>query len=138
MSDSREDITPNPPRWKPNPDPSSIHVSGLDISAPLHDQIEQIEQLITFKLQVSPESSSYSINLNAFSFQNIDETFSKIHNVLATKILPAVKRYGVGTEPVREAARVCNYFLNTLDFTYYLVLDFILRTSCPDSDTDIR
>jgi len=67
MSDSREDIVPNPPRWKPNPDPSSIHVSGLDTSAPIHDQVEQIEQLITFKLQVSPRSSSYSINLNAFS-----------------------------------------------------------------------
>lgn len=39
--------------------------------------------------------------------QNIDENFSKIHHALATKLLPAVKRYAVGTEPVREAAKVC-------------------------------
>jgi hypothetical protein len=38
--------------------------------------------------------------------QNIDENFSKIHNVLANKILPAVKRYSIGTMPVREAAKV--------------------------------
>ena len=41
-----------------------------------------------------------------FGAQNIDETFSKIHNVLSNRILPAVKRYAVGTEPVREAAKV--------------------------------
>ncbi|KAJ7508460.1 DASH complex subunit Ask1-domain-containing protein [Mycena galericulata] len=79
-------IPPNPPRWEPNPDPASIVVPGLDTTAPLLDQIEQMEQLITIKLQ------------------NIDENFSKIHNVLANKILPAVKRYAVGTKPVREAA----------------------------------
>ncbi|KAJ7894588.1 hypothetical protein B0H13DRAFT_2036101 [Mycena leptocephala] len=71
-------IPPNPPRWRPNPDPSSIVVPGLDESAPVLDQIEQMEQLITIKLQ--------------------------IHNILANKILPAVKRYAVGTKPVREAA----------------------------------
>jgi DASH complex subunit ASK1 len=38
--------------------------------------------------------------------QNIDENFSKIHNILANKLLPAVKRYAVGTEPIREAAKV--------------------------------
>ncbi|KAJ7146389.1 DASH complex subunit Ask1-domain-containing protein [Mycena epipterygia] len=79
-------IPPNPPRWQPNPDPASIVVPGLDTTAPLLDQIEQMEQLITIKLQ------------------NIDENFSKIHNILANKILPAVKRYAVGTKPVREAA----------------------------------
>ncbi|KAJ7462097.1 DASH complex subunit Ask1-domain-containing protein [Mycena latifolia] len=79
-------IPPNPPRWQPNPDPASIVVPGLDTTAPVLDQIEQMEQLITIKLQ------------------NIDENFSKIHNILANKILPAVKRYAVGTKPVREAA----------------------------------
>ncbi|KAJ7222877.1 DASH complex subunit Ask1-domain-containing protein [Mycena haematopus] len=76
----------NPPRWTPNPDPSTIQVPGLDTTAPLLDQIEQMEQLITIKLQ------------------NIDENFSKIHGILANKILPAVKRYAVATKPVREAA----------------------------------
>ncbi|PPQ81837.1 hypothetical protein CVT26_014384 [Gymnopilus dilepis] len=41
---------------------------------------------------------------------NIDENFSKIHNLLATKLLPAVKRYAVGTEPVREAAKFWTSF----------------------------
>lgn len=53
MADNRRPIPPNPPRWQPNPDPASIHVPGLDTSAPVLDQIEQMEQLITIKLQVS-------------------------------------------------------------------------------------
>jgi hypothetical protein len=45
-------IPPNPPRWEPSIDPASIHVPGLDTSAPVNDQIDQIEQLTTLKLQV--------------------------------------------------------------------------------------
>jgi hypothetical protein len=45
-------ILPNPPRWEPNVDPDGIHVHGLDPTTPVNDQIEQIEQLITLKLQV--------------------------------------------------------------------------------------
>ncbi|KAF8913161.1 hypothetical protein CPB84DRAFT_1841562 [Gymnopilus junonius] len=92
MASTRKPISPNPPRWKPNPDPSSIVIPGLDTDASTVDQIEQIEQLITIKLQ------------------NIDENFSKIHNLLANKLLPAVKRYAVGTEPVREAAKFWTSF----------------------------
>ncbi|KAK2460119.1 hypothetical protein APHAL10511_007885 [Amanita phalloides] len=88
----RRPIPPNPPRWAPNPDPASIDVPGLDTTAPIHDQIDQIEQMITVKLQ------------------NIDENFSKIQSILANKILPAVKRYAVGTEPVREAAKFWTSF----------------------------
>ncbi|KAK1218326.1 DASH complex subunit ask1 [Marasmius sp. AFHP31] len=87
MPFERRPIPPNPPRWQPNPDPDSIEIPGLDTSAPPGEQIEQIEQLITLKLQ------------------NIDENFSKIHHILSTRILPAVKKYAVGTEPVREAAK---------------------------------
>ncbi|KAF8659272.1 hypothetical protein AX14_007586 [Amanita brunnescens Koide BX004] len=89
MSDipPRRPIPPNPPRWAPNPDPASIHIPGLDTSAPINDQIEQMDQLITIKLQ------------------NIDENFSKIHNIIATRILPAMKRHAAGTKPVREAAK---------------------------------
>jgi hypothetical protein len=50
--DTRKPIPPNPPRWQPNPNPSSINVPGLDKDASVTDQIEQIEQLITIKLQV--------------------------------------------------------------------------------------
>ena len=45
-------ITPNPPRWQPSTDPASIVVPGLDANASFNDQIDQIEQLITIKLQV--------------------------------------------------------------------------------------
>ncbi|KAG6849016.1 hypothetical protein H0H93_011961, partial [Arthromyces matolae] len=64
----------------------------LNTSAPVHDQIEQMEQLITLKLQ------------------NIDENFAKIHHLLANKVLPALKRYAVATEPVREAAKFWTSF----------------------------
>jgi len=39
--------------------------------------------------------------------QNIDNNMSKIANVLEKKLLPAAKWFGVGTKPVREAAKVC-------------------------------
>ncbi|ESK85121.1 dash complex subunit ask1 [Moniliophthora roreri MCA 2997] len=86
-SQSRRPIPSDPPRWQPSSNPESIQIPGLDTTAPPSEQIEQIEQLITLKLQ------------------NIDENFSKIHHILSTKILPAVKRYAVGTEPVRDAAK---------------------------------
>ncbi|KAG6879325.1 hypothetical protein C0992_003542 [Termitomyces sp. T32_za158] len=89
---SRRNIPENPTRWRPNPDPASIIVPGLDTSAPVLDQIEQMEQLITLKLQ------------------NIDANFAKIHHCLANKVLPALKRYAVATEPVREAAKFWTSF----------------------------
>ncbi|KAG6889335.1 hypothetical protein C0995_001742 [Termitomyces sp. Mi166 len=58
----------------------------------LLDQIEQMEQLITLKLQ------------------NIDANFANIHHLLANKVLPALKRYAVATEPVREAAKFWTSF----------------------------
>ncbi|KAG1839491.1 hypothetical protein C8R48DRAFT_89101 [Suillus tomentosus] len=85
-------IIPNPPRWQASADPASIDVQGLDTNASVNDQIDQIEQLITIKLQ------------------NIDTNFSKIQNIMATKLLPAVKRYAVSTEPVREAAKFWTSF----------------------------
>ncbi|KAF8548879.1 hypothetical protein OG21DRAFT_667610 [Imleria badia] len=85
-------IEPNPPRWSPSTDPASIVVPGLDTKAPINDQIDQIEQLITIKLQ------------------NIDANFSRIQQLMATRLLPAVKRYALGTEPVREAAKFWTSF----------------------------
>ncbi|KZV92558.1 hypothetical protein EXIGLDRAFT_692584 [Exidia glandulosa HHB12029] len=78
---------PLPPRWEPTRDPQDIHVPGLDTSAPVAEQIEQIEQLITIKLQ------------------NMDENFAAIHHLITTRLLPAIKRYSVASEPIREAAR---------------------------------
>ena len=45
-------IEPLQPRWEPKSNPRDIVVPGLDTNASVQDQIEQIEQLITIKLQV--------------------------------------------------------------------------------------
>ncbi|EKM61691.1 uncharacterized protein PHACADRAFT_204861 [Phanerochaete carnosa HHB-10118-sp] len=92
MTPPLKPVEPNTPRWEPSEDPSTIVVPSLDTTAPVNDQIEQIEQLITIKLQ------------------NVDANFSKIQQVMANRILPAVKRYAVGTEPVREAAKFWTTF----------------------------
>ncbi len=57
----RRPIPPHPPRWQPNPDPASIEVPGLDTTASVNDQIDQIEQLITIKLQVRQHYSKVTI-----------------------------------------------------------------------------
>ncbi|KAH9984074.1 hypothetical protein BJV74DRAFT_590288 [Russula compacta] len=85
-------IPENPPRWKPSTDPASINVTGLDTTASVNDQIDQIDQLITLKLQ------------------DIDANFSRMQQVLSNRILPAFKRYSIGTEPVREAAKFWTSF----------------------------
>ncbi|KAA1478063.1 hypothetical protein DENSPDRAFT_921034 [Dentipellis sp. KUC8613] len=85
-------ILPNQARWEPSADPTSIAVPGLDTTASVNDQIDQIEQLITIKLQ------------------NIDANFSKMQQIMSSRLLPAFKRYSVGTEPVREAAKFWTSF----------------------------
>ncbi|KAI0279408.1 hypothetical protein BGY98DRAFT_933197 [Russula aff. rugulosa BPL654] len=95
MSTTIKELKPipeNPPRWKPSSDPTSITVAGLDTSASVTDQIDQIDQLITLKLQ------------------DIDANFSKMQQVLSNRILPAFKRYSIGTEPAREAAKFWTSF----------------------------
>lgn len=52
MTPTLRPIEPKAPRWEPTADPNDIVVPGLDTTAPVQDQIEQIEQLITIKLQV--------------------------------------------------------------------------------------
>lgn len=44
--------------------------------------------------------------------QNIDANMSRIQHLMQTRLLPAFKRFSVGTEPVREAARVCSLLLD--------------------------
>ncbi len=56
MSTTIKELKPIPEnlsRWKPSSDPASITVPGLDTTASVTDQIDQIDQLITLKLQVS-------------------------------------------------------------------------------------
>ncbi|KAN0136028.1 hypothetical protein V8E53_006189 [Lactarius tabidus] len=80
-------IPPNPPRWDPSSYFSSISRPGLDTTASVNDQIDQIDQLITLNLQ------------------DIDVNFSKMQQVLSNRILPFLKRFVIGTELVREATK---------------------------------
>ena len=59
MAPPLKPIEPKTLRWEPANDPHEIPVPGLDTTAPPYDQIEQIEQLITIKLQV-PSPSLYA------------------------------------------------------------------------------
>ena len=49
-------IEPKGIRWEPSSDPNDITVPGLDTNASVNEQVEQIEQLITIKLQVRPDN----------------------------------------------------------------------------------
>ena len=100
-------IPENPPRWKPSTDPASINVTGLDTTASVNDQIDQIDQLITLKLQVRVLDGFQRQDRSVSQLQDIDANFSRMQQVLSNRILPAFKRYSIGTEPVREAAKVC-------------------------------
>lgn len=64
MADRLKPIEPKSERWEPAADPNDIVVPGLDTAASAYDQIEQIEQLITIKLQVLPS------NFDAYLFTN--------------------------------------------------------------------
>ena len=53
MTSPLKPVEPKGQRWEPSDDPDGIVVPGLDVTASVNDQIEQIEQLITIKLQVN-------------------------------------------------------------------------------------
>jgi DASH complex subunit Ask1 len=50
--------------------------------------------------------ASVLISSSLSLLQNIDADFSRMQQVLSNRILPAFKRYSIGTEPAREAAKV--------------------------------
>lgn len=64
MADRLKPIEPKSERWVPTADPNDIVVPGLDMTASANDQIEQIEQLITIKLQVLPSNSDAYLSTN--------------------------------------------------------------------------
>lgn len=43
---------PRSEHWAPNPDPTSIVIPGVDVTASVNGQIDQIDQLVTIRLQV--------------------------------------------------------------------------------------
>ena len=105
--DTLPPIEPLSERWVPAADPFTVDVPGLDRSAPVQDQIDYLEQMITIKLQVRVFLACLCLDVYGESIrQNIDANFARAHQILSTKILPAVKRFAVNTEPIREAAKV--------------------------------
>lgn len=68
--------------------PPFFLIEGINPSAPLSVQMEQIDQLNTLLLQ------------------EIDENFAKFHQTVTSKILPEIKRFAIAGEPTREAAQV--------------------------------
>ena len=110
-------------RWEPKSDPSQIEVPELNTSASLQEQLEQLDQIITIRLQVIVSSNFCFWKLTVS--QNIDANMSRAHYILSEKILPAVKRFNLNTEPVREAARVRhidNFYTSKLS-KLFIVLD---------------
>lgn len=63
-------------------------IPNISPNAPISTQVQQIDQLNTLLLQ------------------EIDANFAKFHQVTTTKVLPELKRFAIGAEPVRETSHV--------------------------------
>ncbi|KDQ15678.1 hypothetical protein BOTBODRAFT_187119 [Botryobasidium botryosum FD-172 SS1] len=83
---------PRREHWKPNPDPSTIVIPGLDETASTTAQIEYIDQLITLEMQ------------------DIDANFARCHHIITTRILPNVKKFSQVSQPTRQSARFWRAF----------------------------
>ncbi|BEI83969.1 hypothetical protein CcaverHIS002_0405730 [Cutaneotrichosporon cavernicola] len=97
------DILTNPPFYP---------IEGVDATAPLQQQMEQIDQLNTLLLQ------------------QIDANFARLHATVTTRILPEIKRFALANQPTREAAQFWQEFFtlafgerpgegSTVDETHY-------------------
>lgn len=64
--------------------------SAPSAAAPISQQMEQIDQQIVALLQ------------------DIDEAFSNLHQTVATRLIPTVKRFNQNAAPTREFAKVRN------------------------------
>ena len=72
----------------PLTEPPFTLIPGIDPSAPISEQVEQVDQRNTLLLQ------------------EIDANFAKFHTVITSKILPDIKRFAIASEPTREATKV--------------------------------
>lgn len=66
--------------------PPFYSIEGVNPTAPIPAQMEQIDQLNTLLLQ------------------EIDANFAHLHQVVTSKILPEIKRFAIANQPTREAA----------------------------------
>ncbi|GMK59309.1 hypothetical protein CspeluHIS016_0703240 [Cutaneotrichosporon spelunceum] len=67
-------------------------IEGVDASAPLQQQMEQIDQLNTLLLQ------------------QIDANFASLQATVTTRILPEIKRFALANQPTRQAAEFWHDF----------------------------
>lgn len=72
--------------------PPFFAITGVNPTAPIPQQMEQIDQLNTLLLQ------------------EIDANFARLHQVVTARILPEIKRFALANQPTREAAAFWNDF----------------------------
>lgn len=70
---------PRTQHWAPNPDPTSIVIPGVDATASVNDQIDQIDQLITIRLQVRA-SLFLPVSLCSIQFRTLTPIF-RVSNI---------------------------------------------------------
>jgi DASH complex subunit ASK1 len=68
--------------------PPFFVIQGISPTSPISAQVQQIDQLNTQLLQ------------------EIDANFAKFHQIITSRILPEIKRFAIGTEPIRETSQV--------------------------------
>ncbi|KAK1922441.1 DASH complex subunit Ask1-domain-containing protein [Papiliotrema laurentii] len=69
-----------------------FQIQGIDPSSPISAQIQQIDQLNTLLLQ------------------EIDANFARFHQIITSRILPEIKRFAIGAEPIRETSQLWRSF----------------------------
>lgn len=72
--------------------PPFFVVDGISPSAPISQQLEQIDQMNTLLLQ------------------DIDYNFARFHEIITSRILPNIKRFALASEPTREASEFWRSF----------------------------
>lgn len=72
--------------------PPFFVVDGISPSAPISQQMEQIDQMNTLLLQ------------------DIDYNFARFHEIITSRILPNIKRFALASEPTREASEFWRSF----------------------------
>jgi len=74
--------------------PPFFSIPGISPLAPISAQIQQVDQLNTLLLQ------------------EIDANFARFHQIITNRILPEIKRFAIGAEPVRETSQVRSVLLH--------------------------
>lgn len=90
-------------------DPPAI--PEIDQTAPITVQVGlspllSLSSTITLTLSKHIHQIEQHEQLNIFLLQDIDKNFSDFHQIITTRLIPAVKRFNQVGEPTREYAKV--------------------------------